>query len=68
MEEKELATYEDASQKEEWIRAMEEEILALVQNQTWELVPRLRDVMPISCEWVSEIKTRLDGTIERYKA
>ena len=67
MEEKKPVTYEGVSQKEEWISAMEEEILALEQNQTWELVPRPRDVIPISCKWVYKIKTRPDGSIGRYK-
>ena len=47
---------------------MEEEIIALEHNQTWELVPRLGDVKPISCKWVYKIKRRPDGSIERYKA
>ena len=45
-----------------------EEIFALEQNQTWELVPKPRDVKPISCKWVYKVKTRPDGSIERYKA
>ena len=47
---------------------MEEEIIALEENQTWELVPRLGDVKPISFKWVYKIKRRPDGSIERYKA
>ena len=47
---------------------MEEEITALDQSQTWELVPRSRYIKPISCKWVYKIKRRTDGSIERYKA
>ena len=47
---------------------MKEEINALDNNQTWELVPKPKDVKPISCKWVYKIKTRPDGSIERYKA
>ena len=47
---------------------MEEEITALKDNQTWDLVPKPRDVKPISCKWVYKIKTRPDGSIEQYKA
>lgn len=47
---------------------MEEEIDELEQNQTWELVPKPRDVKPIYCKWVYKIKTHSDGLIERYKA
>ncbi|KAL0458662.1 UNVERIFIED_CONTAM: Retrovirus-related Pol polyprotein from transposon RE1 [Sesamum latifolium] len=47
---------------------MEEELAALERNQTWELVPKLNDVKPISCKWVYKIKRRTDGSIERHKA
>ena len=47
---------------------MEEEIKALNDNQTWDLVPRPNEVKPISCKWVYKVKTRSDGSIERYKA
>ena len=67
-EEREPTSFEEASQKTEWIKAMEEEIKALVENQTWDLVPKPRDVKPVSCKWVYKIKTRPDGSIERYKA
>ncbi|GAA0168961.1 transmembrane signal receptor [Lithospermum erythrorhizon] len=46
---------------------MEEEILALKQNQTWDLVLKPESVKPISCKWVYKLEIRLDGTIERYK-
>ena len=52
----------------EWNKAMEEEFAALERNQTWELVPKPRDVKPISCKWVYKLKRRTDGLIERYKA
>ncbi|KAL5769820.1 hypothetical protein ACOSP7_013974 [Xanthoceras sorbifolium] len=61
-------TFEEASQSSKWMTAMKEEIAALEQNQTWELVPKPRDVKPISCKWVYKIKCRPDGSIERYKA
>uniref|UniRef100_A0A2N9IT58 Integrase catalytic domain-containing protein n=1 Tax=Fagus sylvatica TaxID=28930 RepID=A0A2N9IT58_FAGSY len=61
-------TFEEASQSSEWMKAMEEEIHALKQNQTWDLVPKPKDVKPISCKWVYKVKTRADGSIERYKA
>ncbi|KAE8695620.1 tir-nbs resistance protein [Hibiscus syriacus] len=48
--------------------AMKEEIDALQQNQTWDIVPKIKDVKPISCKWVYKIKRRPDGSIERYKA
>ena len=46
---------------------MEEEIIALELNQTWESVPRPRDTKLISCKWAYEILCLSDGSIERYK-
>jgi len=36
---KEPTTYEEAFRNSEWRKAMEEEINALRQNETWDLVP-----------------------------
>lgn len=47
---------------------MKEEITALEQNQTWELVAKPRDVKPISCKWVYKVKARPDGSVEIFKA
>ena len=65
---KEPDTYEEASQSSKWIETMKEDINALEKNQTWELVPKPRDVKLISLKWVYKIKTRSNGLIERYKA
>lgn len=64
---KEPSTYEEASERKEWRQAMEEEISALKQNETWDLVPRTKDRKPISCKckWLYK---GADGSVERYKA
>jgi Reverse transcriptase (RNA-dependent DNA polymerase) len=67
-EDLELITYEEVAKKDKWIKAMEEEMTALRQNQTWELVPKPKCVKPISCKWVYKVKTRANSSIERYKA
>ncbi|KAE8723067.1 PLAC8 family protein [Hibiscus syriacus] len=64
----ELETFEEASKSSEWMTAMKEEIDALQQNKTWDIVPKIKDVKLISCKWVYKIKRRPDGSIERYKA
>lgn len=46
---KEPTSFQDASKIDEWIQAMEEEIEALKKNETWELVPKPKDVRPITC-------------------
>lgn len=65
---KEPETFEEAAQQNEWRKAMGEEIMALRQNETWDLVPKPAGVKPISCKWVYKIKRQPDGSIERHKA
>jgi hypothetical protein len=64
----EPSTYRDAVAPPEWQFAMAEEIAALEHTGTWNLVPRPPSTLPITCKWVYKIKTRSDGSIERYKA
>jgi hypothetical protein len=51
-----------------WRREMEEEYVALVANQTWDLVPRPPGTNVITGKWIWTHKRRADGTLERYKA
>uniref|UniRef100_A0A2N9FDF9 Integrase catalytic domain-containing protein n=1 Tax=Fagus sylvatica TaxID=28930 RepID=A0A2N9FDF9_FAGSY len=47
---------------------MTEELDALCRNHTWNLVDLPLDKSMVGCKWVFKIKTRFDGSIERYKA
>ena len=47
---------------------MEDEFNALIQNNTWELVPRPHDVNTIRSMWIFCHKTNSDGSFEWYKA
>ena len=38
------------------------------KTHTWDLVDLPRGKVVIDCKWVYKIKTKSDGTIERYKA
>ena len=64
----ELTSYRDAIIHPECQFAMAEEIAALERNSTWDLVSLPPCVRPITCKWVYKIKTRPDGSLERYKA
>ena len=50
-----------------WRNAMQEEMRALLQNHTWEVVERKPDIKPIGSRWVFYIKYNSDGSLERYK-
>ena len=64
----EPTSYRDAMAQPEWQLAMAEEIAALERTGTWDLVSPPPGVRPITCKWVYKIKTRSDGSLERYKA
>jgi hypothetical protein len=64
----EPASYHDAILHSEWQRTMAEEIATLEWTDTWDLVPCPPRVCPITYKWVYKVKTRYDGSLERYKA
>jgi hypothetical protein len=47
---------------------MAEEIATLKRTGTWNLVPCLPRVCPITCKWVYKVKTHSDGSLELYKS
>ena len=46
---------------------MKEELDALHKTGTWDLVDLLSGKSAIGCKWVFKIKTRSDGTVDRYE-
>ncbi|GJW44705.1 uncharacterized mitochondrial protein-like protein [Tanacetum coccineum] len=54
------------SKKRDDFVAMAEELAALHQNQTWDLVPLPVGKRAISSRWVYKIKTKSDGSIESH--
>lgn len=47
---------------------MQDEIMALEQNQTWVLTDLPPRKWPIGSKWVYKLKLNVSGTVERYKA
>jgi hypothetical protein len=64
----EPSTYQEASNIAEWQLAMADELGALEHTDTWDIVPLPSHAVPITCKWVFKVKTKSDGSIERYKA
>ena len=50
-----------------WQKAIEEEMHALMEKETWDLVDALKGVKPIGCRWVYKVKYNTHGSVHRYK-
>ncbi|XP_071728878.1 uncharacterized mitochondrial protein AtMg00820-like [Rutidosis leptorrhynchoides] len=59
---------EQALKSKNWKKAMEVEMEALNDNDTWEKCVIPQGKKPVGNRWVFTIKYKPDGTIERYKA
>jgi hypothetical protein len=58
----------EASQHDDWIRDMNEELEQIEKSNTWELVPRLEDKNVIGSKWVFKNKMNEKGQVVRNKA
>ncbi|CAI7929209.1 unnamed protein product [Closterium sp. NIES-54] len=70
---KEPATVEQAlggEHKEKWREAMDKELKALQERNTWKVVPIgvARNKTILTGKWVFRVKTKADGTIDKFKA
>ena len=59
--------FEEASEDEDWVKAMNEELDHIEKNNTWELVPRLADKNVIGSKWLFKNKMNEQGQIVRNK-
>lgn len=65
---KEPESYEEAVQDLKWLEAMQQELEAFNENQTWQLVDLPSNKKDIGCKWVFKVKYNAKGEVERYKA
>lgn len=54
--------------KENWIKAMENEMQSLKENDTWTLISPPENTKVVSCKWIFKIKEDTNGRISCYKA
>ena len=57
-----------SSEKENWLLAMQEELKSLSETNTWTLVERPKDKNVIPGKKIYQVKTKADGSLEKYKA
>lgn len=61
-------TFKEAEQDPRWRAAKVDELKAIEENGTWELVPRHAGHCPIGLKWVFKVKCDEHGEIVRHKA
>lgn len=59
-------TYRQAVRQQEWVDAMNNELKALEDNQTWELTDLPTGKKAIGSKWVYKIKSKANGSVDRY--
>ena len=52
---------------QEWKKAADLEYLALIKNDTWELVEPPKGCTPNGSKWVFKVKHANDGKVEQFK-
>ena len=60
--------FEEAKNHTEWMNAMHEEYISILNNETWELTELPTNKIPIGCKWLFKTKFNADGTIDKFKA
>ncbi|XP_075095503.1 uncharacterized protein LOC142173754 [Nicotiana tabacum] len=60
--------FTEASRNKRWVEAMKQEIKALEDNMTWEIVDLPKGKNTIGSKWVYKIKYKANENVERFKA
>lgn len=60
--------FEQARENDKWTEAMQQEIRALEQNNTWVITDLPARKLAIGNKWVFKVKRKPDGSVDRYKA
>lgn len=61
-------SYSDATINPNWKKAIDLELQALVNNNTWEITPLPSNKRAIGCKWIFKLKFHSNGAIERYQS
>ena len=58
----------EALESNEWKKVVQEEMAALIKNNTWNFIPRPKTKRTVGCKWVFTIKYEADRSVNMYKA
>jgi hypothetical protein len=57
----------EATGEQVWKDAMIEEYQSILNNDVWDIVPRLERKSVVTSKWIYKIKHATDGSVEKYK-
>ena len=60
--------FDEAKNHEEWMNAMHQEYISIINNKTWELIELSTSKFPIGCKWLFKIEFNVDGIVDKFKA
>lgn len=61
-------SYSEALQYPHWQQAIQDELQAMENNNTWTVTSLPEGYKPIGCKFVFKTKLKSDGTLDKYKA
>lgn len=61
-------SYKEAAKHQHWIDAMNTELAALENNDTWDITTLPAGKKSIGCKWIYKTKYHSDGKIDRFKS
>jgi hypothetical protein len=59
--------FEQAVRNPKWDNAMDEKMVTLDANATWELVALSKDKKIVGCKWVYKVKHNAEGFVSKYE-
>ena len=61
-------SFEETKAKKKWVNVMQEEIDALGENKTWDLVKLPKEKNVVGWKWVYKTKHDSNGNVSRHKS
>ena len=61
-------TFEEAAKESKWQKAMDDEIMSIERNNSWELTKLLEGQKSIGVKWIFKTNLQKDGRVDKYKA